>query len=317
MRPACLLLIFLLSFIHHANSSEWIDVSDMTNPRLLRNRYRHSASFDHAAEIPSYSGDGQLEDLPPEDSASFRDHQHDSIIDYVPKNPFPSTDACLDRSLADPNAPDDPEARERLRANALDCISDELRKYTNIGQKIEQTVNVGEEERVETAESVREEKAANVEEARKEESVERKAEKTANVVNEKIEKAANTRNEKTEKAANVVNEKIEKAPEARKEKISKAAKSNPVSDRPGVRPEHLKKLEADSKMLHSCLAKNKQLTEDLVCYRNLKSLYTRHYAKIRTAINSMQHDNKMIEIHPYSAEFHILVQSMSRENCLA
>lgn len=181
-----------------------------------------------------------------------------------------------------------------MRANALDCISDELRKNTNIGQKIEQTVNVGEEERVETAESVREEKAANVEEARKEESVERK-----------------------EKAANVVNEKISKAPEARKEKISKAAKGNPASDRPGVRPEHLKKLEADSKMLHSCLAKNKQLTEDLVCYRNLKSLYTRHYAKIRTAINSMQHDNKMIEIHPYSAEFHILVQSMSRENCLA
>lgn len=258
MKSACLLLIFLLNFTNHANSSEWIDVSDMTDPRLLRNRYRHSASsFDHAAykETP-YSKEDPLRDAPQEDSrSSSRDHQHvsepqanqqheaddhgDSIVDYMPKNPFPGTDSCLDRSLADSSTPEDPEVRERMRANRLDCISDELRKNTNVGKE----------------------------------------------------------------------EKIEPEQEA---------KSDPAvcGDRPSIRPDQLKKFEADTKMLHSCLAKNKQLTEDLICYRNLKSLYTRHFAKIRTVIDSMQHDQKMIEIHPYSAEFHILVQTMNHENCL-
>ena len=281
MKLVSLLLIALLNLANPALSREWIDVGDMADVRLLRNRYRHSNSL--GDQVRAYSGDNAFKEDPLKDSPSkvnpsnenpskditlsgsratdsplansspADDHQFgDSIIDFIPKNPFPSTDACLDRS-DDPNGPESPE--EERRANQLDCISEHLKKNTNI-EDIE--------------ENVEQNTQANIKENAKENAKE------------------NTEN---------------------KETGQKSASSSP-------RPDQIKKYEVDSKMLSSCLAKNKQLTEDLVCFRNLKSLYSRHFFKMRTVITTMKERDQMIQIHPYSPEFHILVQTMSHENCL-
>ena len=73
----------------------------------------------------------------------------------------------------------------------------------------------------------------------------------------------------------------------------------------------------NDKMLQNCVIKNKGLTEDLVCYRNLQSLYSRYSLGIKHIISSMQDNNQKIEIHPYSNEFFVLIKALDRENCLS
>lgn len=70
-------------------------------------------------------------------------------------------------------------------------------------------------------------------------------------------------------------------------------------------------------VLDSCLKKNKELTEDLVCLRNLKSLYTRYFKKFSDIIDLMRERKQKIEIHPYSQEFFILIQVLEHKNCLS
>lgn len=109
----------------------------------------------------------------------------------------------------------------------------------------------------------------------------------------------------------------EKSTNTSKDKEAEPRRQGSVNgNRPSARPEQIvRNSKEDSKMLSNCLAKNRQLTEDLVCFRNLKALYTRHFVRMQAVVSGMQND-QMIQIHPYSPEFQILVQAMSHKHCL-
>ena len=233
-------ILFIFGLVQRIQSSEWIDTSDMVDSRIIRNRYRHSTPIAKAHS---------------EDANHVKKvevvYQQVKHRDYVPKNPFPNTDSCLDESL---QIEDSSNRHDRLQ-----CISNKLKSNTDsrLDDGSEQVTGSNERSQCNQLEPSNPQCHAN----------------------------------------------------GHQQVDHHYKVTTYYSDTDQKQTNH-------SEMLNTCLLKNKQLTEDLVCFRNLKSLYTRYLVKINGVLAQMKENSQKIEIHPYSTEFFVLLNAFEHENCL-
>lgn len=71
-----------------------------------------------------------------------------------------------------------------------------------------------------------------------------------------------------------------------------------------------------NELYNVCVQRNKQLTEELVCYRNLQKLFNKNQEKINKIIDKLKTNDFSLQLYAFTHQFKIINNVLGIQNCL-